>query len=324
MKKFFKKHWKKFVFLLILIGIIFVSWRFFAKPLIAKIKGEVIDKNEIEEVKKGNIEIVFNASGKITAKQDIKITTKPSGILKELYVKEGDSVKKGQKVALIKPGRNEFEDYKPMPIYSEASGMVVRCVGEDDYRKNISDRDLSLPHIGTFLTGSYDNAVNPTCLLRVVDMNTLLISSYVTENQIVKLQTGMPVDITIRALGDEASKIKGKISYVASQSEKLDNWGDNIGFLIIVELENLNKKIPLGVSAEMNIVIDKKENVLTIPASALFERDGKNYVFKYLGNNKTEQAEIETGLQNNTQIEIIKGLKEGDKILTALPYGESW
>lgn len=324
MKNFLKKHWKKFVFLFILIGIIFVSWRFFAKPLIAKIKGEVIDKNEIEEVKKGNIEIVFNASGKITAKQDIKITTKPSGILKELYVKEGDSVKKGQKVALIKPGRNEFEDYKPMTIYSEASGMVVRCVGEDDYRKNISDRDLSLPHIGTFLIGSYDNAVNPTCLLRVVDMNTLLISSYVTENQIVKLQIGMPVDITIRALGDEASNIKGKISYVASQSEKLDNWGDNIGFLIIVELENLNKKIPLGVSAEMNIVIDKKENVLTIPASALFERDGKNYAFKYLGDNKTEQVEIETGLQNNTQIEIIKGLKEGDKILTALPYGESW
>ncbi|MBO4674765.1 MAG: HlyD family efflux transporter periplasmic adaptor subunit, partial [Elusimicrobiaceae bacterium] len=249
---------------------------------------------------------------------------KPSGILKAVYVKEGDYVKKGQAVGLIKPGRNEFEDYKPMPIYTEASGTVVKCVGENDYRKNLADKDLSLPRLGIFLQGSYENAENATCFLRVVDMKSLLISTYVTENQILKLKPGMPVEVKIRSLGDNAPKLQGKISHVSSQSEASGWRGDSSGFLVVTELENPDNKIRLGVSAEMKVAIDKREDVLTIPASALFETEGKNYVFKYLGKNKTEKVEIEIGLSSDKNIEVTKGLAENDQILTTLPYGESW
>ena len=323
-KRFWKKHWKKFVFVAVLAGVLTAVWFYGAKPLIAKIKGQVINPDDIVTVKKDKVEVLFAGSGTVTAKQDVKVTSKPSGILKAVYVKEGDFVKKGQEVGLIKPGRNEFEDYKPMPIYAEASGTVVKCVGDDDYRKNLADKDLSLPRLGTFLQGSYDNAEKASCFLRLVNMDSLLISTYVTEAQVMKLKPGMPVDVTIRALGDNAPKLKGKISHVSSQSEATGRWGDSSGFLVITELANPDKQILLGVSAEMSVAIDKKEDVLTIPANALFEKGGKNYAFKVTGKDKAEKVEIEIGLTSDKNVEVTKGLAENDQVLTTLPYGESW
>ena len=151
MKYFFKKHWKKLIYLLVLTGLLTIGWFYAVKPFIAKLKGEIINPDDIVTVEKGNVEVLFTGSGTVTAKQDVKVTAKPSGILKAVYVKEGDYVKKGQEVGLIKPGRNEFEDYKPMPIYAEASGTVIKCVRDEDYRKNLADKDLSLTRLGTFL-----------------------------------------------------------------------------------------------------------------------------------------------------------------------------
>ena len=92
----------------------------------------------------------------------------------------------------------------------------------------------------------------------------------------------------------------------------------------MTELANPDKQILLGVSAEMSVAIDKKEDVLTIPANALFEKDGKNYAFKVTGKNKAEKVEIEIGLTSDQNVEVTKGLAENDQVLTTLPYGESW
>ena len=62
----------------------------------------------------------------------------------------------------------------------------------------------------------------------------------------------------------------------------------------------------------------------SIPANALFEKDGKNYAFKVTGKNKAEKVEIEIGLASDKNVEVTKGLAENDQVLTTLPYGESW
>lgn len=325
-----KKTWKKYIKITIwsaiIAGISAGIWYYGAKPLIAKIKGNVITPQDIETVKKEKIEILFRTSGTITAKQDEKVTSKPSGILKAVYVKEGDYVKKGQEVGLIKPGKNEFEDYKPMPIVATASGTVVKChAATNDYEKDISERDLSLPRLGTFLYGSYDNAENASCFLRIVNMQTLTIPVYVTERQVLKLKKGMPVDIKISALGEDSPALKGRITHVSSQIEKSGGrWSDSKGFLVLVELPRGESPILLGVTANLSFVIEKKENILTIPATALFEKEGKSYAFKYLGNNKAKKTEIKTGIANDSLVEVTEGLNEGDQVLNTLPYGESW
>lgn len=319
-----KKFFKWTVLTLLVAGVLAGGWFYGIKPLIAKIKGDVIDPNDVVEVTKDTVEITFKSSGTVTAKQDIKVTSKPSGILKAVYVKEGEYVKKGQKVGLVKPGRNEFEDYKPMPIYTEASGTVVKCLDSDNDR-DLSERDLSLPRLGTFLNGSYDAADKATCFLRVVNMDILQIPIYVSEQQVMKLKKGMFAEVQIASLGNDVPALKGTVSHVSTQTEKSGSrWSDSKGFLVIVELPRENQNILLGVNASITVPVQKKENVLVIPANALFEKEGKSYAFKYLGGNKTEKTEIETGLSNDKLVEVTKGLAEHDKVLTVLPYGESW
>lgn len=320
-----KKILKWTLIALIIAGVLAGIWFYGVKPLIARLKGDVIDPADVVKVTKDTLEISFKASGVVTAKQDVKVTSKPSGILKAVYVKEGDYVKKGQKVGLVKPGRNEFEDYKPMPIYSEASGTVVKCIDPANTDKDLSERDLSLPRLGTFLNGSYDAADNATCFLRVVNMDTLLVPVYVSEQQIMKLKTGMPASVHIAALGDGAEELQGKVSHAATQTEKSGSrWSDSKGFLVIVEFPRGEHNILLGVNAALTIPIQSKEDVLVIPANALFEKEGKSYAFKYLGQNKSQKVEIETGLANDRLVEVTNGLQENDQVLTVLPYGESW
>lgn len=325
-KKFLKRVWKPLVWLLVLAAAAAALWLGGIKPLIAKLKGDVIAPEDIVTAKQGTVEVMLKSQGTVMAKQDIKVTSKPSGILQAVYVKEGDQVKKGQKLGLIKPGRNEFEDFKPVPIYAPAAGTVVKCHADSrDYDKDLSERDLSLPRPGTFLEGSYDNTENATCFLRLVNTDTLVIPLYVSETQVLMLKKGMPAEVEVLSLGKKAQPMQGKITHISTQIEKTgDRWSDNKGFLVLVELPRNGQNILLGVNTNVTVVLQKKENTLTIPANALFEKAGKSYVFKYRGKNKADKTEVTTGLASDTTVEITSGLQENEQILIDLPYGESW
>lgn len=320
-----KKYLKLSLWTLLLVAALWLVWKYEAKPFIAKLKGQTINPEDVTKAEKADIEVLFQTTGTFSAKLDEKISPKPSGLLQALYVQEGDLVKKGQTLALIKPGRNEFEDYKPMPITAPVSGKVVKCPASNYGSEDISTRNLSLPRLGTYLNGIYDNADKADCLLRIVDTKVLAIPMFASEQQVLKLKKGMEAEVKMAALGNEAPSLKGEITHISSQIEKSSSeWSDNKGFLIMVEIKNQNDDIWLGAKATIKIVTEKKQDVLTIPSNALFEKEGKYYVFVYLGNEKYEKKEIEIGLTNDQKIEVTNGLKEGEEVLTSLPYGESW
>lgn len=73
-------------------------------------------------------------------------------------------------------------------------------------------------------------------------------------------------------------------------------------------------KLLSGESVSINIELDKKSDVLLIPRKAVFEENKKKFVYVYNGALR-EKKEIETGIGDENNIEIIYGLKEGDSIL---------
>ena len=326
MKKFLKRIWKPLLFLLAAAACLAALWVWSIRPLINRLKGDVILPEDIVSVQRGTVEVSLKGQGTVMAKQDVKVTSKPSGILQAVYVKEGDVVKKGQKLGLLKPGRNEFEDFKPVVIYAPVDGTVVKCHADSqDYERDLSERNLSLPRPGTFLEGSYDNTENATCFLRLVNTDTLVIPLYVTEMQVLQLKKGMPAEVEVVSLGSDAEPFPGTITYVSSQIEKSgDRWSDSKGFLVLVELPRADRNILLGVNTNLTVPLQKREDVLTIPASALFEKNGKSYVFKYIRGNEATRTEVSTGLANDTTVEITGGLQENDQVLLAPPYGEAW
>ena len=82
----------------------------------------------------------------------------------------------------------------------------------------------------------------------------------------------------------------------------------------IDQIDSLNK-YRLGMNGDVEIKIEEKANVLTVPLIATRERDEKVYVDLRTGKNTYEERELVTGMETEEKIEVLSGLSEADEIL---------
>jgi multidrug efflux pump subunit AcrA (membrane-fusion protein) len=81
-----------------------------------------------------------------------------------------------------------------------------------------------------------------------------------------------------------------------------------------IKLDTIPPKAKIGDSASVTLVLEKKENVIVVPQALVHQADGRSYV-EMLKDGLRVQRNVETGIKNVTEIEIVKGLNEGEKIL---------
>ena len=77
-----------------------------------------------------------------------------------------------------------------------------------------------------------------------------------------------------------------------------------------------NKNLRLGRNLNVEIIVEKKENVLRIPDNAIFEINRERHVF-IIENGKAKLQSVEIGLEGEKFVEIISGLSAGDKVITS-------
>ena len=142
------------------------------------------------------------------------------------------------------------------------------------------------------------------------------IETDIYEEDVVKINIGNPVDISLIAFPDQT--FKGKVVSV-DPAEKLTDG--IVYYKIAISLEEIPSiielldKIKPGMTADLIIKTAQKENVLVIDEEAVQEKDNKVFV-EILRDGKIEEKEIETGfLGSNDMIEIISGLESGEKVI---------
>jgi membrane fusion protein (multidrug efflux system) len=81
-----------------------------------------------------------------------------------------------------------------------------------------------------------------------------------------------------------------------------------------VEVNSGADTLLIGDSVEVTLTVEEKENVMTVPASAVFIRSGKDVVY-VIKNGETDLREVEVGLKSKDKVEILKGLDEKDEIV---------
>ena len=187
---------------------------------------------------------------------------------------------------------------------------------------------IRAPAAGTILTRS----VNPgdpivpltsyqpgTEMATVADMSDLIFKGTVDEIDVGKLSVGMPTRIKVGALPTDV--VTGRVSRIAPQAQQKEG-----ATLFDVEVElNPGTKITLraGYSANADVIIREKKDVLVIPERLVtFEDGGKKTTVEIAGANPKEQPkkiEIKTGISDGLNIEVISGLKKGDHIIERPP-----
>jgi len=179
---------KAFVIVLVVVLLCAAGWK--------KYKGKTEDAGPgTVKVERGDIELHFMDSGELTPKTFVDVASKVSGRVIELFVDEGARVRKGEKLAVIQPGRTEAEAYVPTTLTAPIDGVVMRY--QDRSSNNAAEGRLS--KLGEYVTGLMESQ-NPTYLMTVADLSRLIVKMKISEMDILKLKEGMDVKVTVDAL----------------------------------------------------------------------------------------------------------------------------
>jgi len=136
------------------------------------------------------------------------------------------------------------------------------------------------------------------------------IEADIYEEDVVKINIGNPVDISLVAFPEQS--FKGKVISIDPAEKLIEGV---VYYQVTIAFEKFPEGVKPGMTADLVIKTASKENVLIIPEDAVQEKDSK-IVVEVLKDNLIEEREIKTGLKgSNNLVEVISGLKEDDKIL---------
>jgi HlyD family secretion protein len=157
-----------------------------------------------------------------------------------------------------------------------------------------------------------NNFNDGTTVASVADLSDMLFIGKIDETEVGRLTSGMPIEITIGAI--QGRTIPANLEYISPK-------GTEESGAILFEMKAA-LKIPedlfirAGYSANANIILDKREQVLTIPESSL-EFSGDSAFVYMVKNEEPQEFErhfVKIGLSDGINIEVTEGLKENDRI----------
>ncbi|HUM05142.1 MAG TPA: efflux RND transporter periplasmic adaptor subunit [Terriglobales bacterium] len=150
-------------------------------------------------------------------------------------------------------------------------------------------------------------------IAEIPDISTLRITAHADETERGRLRAGQLVNVQMDAIPDRP--FTGHIDLISAiaSSDFTAGWPFPKNFTLQVLLDQTDGRVKPGMSAQLNIVVDKIPNAMTIPAQALFQKSGRSVVY-VLHRGKFEEEEVEVKRRSGDQILVGKGLRAGDRV----------
>lgn len=279
--------------------------------------------------------------GNVSTNNLVVIMPEAPGILKTVFVKEGQQVSKGQQLAKIDDGglapqlaqmkiqaglaKTTFE--RQERLWNQKIGSQIQFLqakanyeAQDKAVKQVEEQIAKTVIIAPF-NGTIDevitkqgNMVSPgmTQLFRIVNLNEMHVETNVPESHITSVTKGKSVEVELPVLGE---KLHAKVTQVGSFINPA-----NRTFRVEIPVSNESKLIKPNLTAKIRINDYTNEKALLIPQSIISENaDGKEYLYVIEGkvNNigTARKVIIETGQTEGDFIEVLKGIDNGAEII---------
>jgi macrolide-specific efflux system membrane fusion protein len=153
-------------------------------------------------------------------------------------------------------------------------------------------------------------------ILVIADNTTLVPAAKFTADQQKDVVVGMAAKVEINSKGTFEGKVK-RLSI--PRDDKDNNNNKNIerpeDFLIVDLNKAMPEEITRGTSLSVSVIISRRENVLVIPPSALRTIGSRTYVQVIDAEGNKREVDVEIGEQTSTEVEIVKGLTKGQKVI---------
>lgn len=296
---------------------------------------EVIANVKVMEIVCQEITETFRISAWIEAKDDIMLASEMGGVVEALFHKEGDVIKKGDVIAFVNLKIREaslntadanlnlskinYERQKEL-IKKELISQGQMDQHEAAYKIAKAKYEAALIQMNKAkITSPIDGIINRSDLdlgeiaipgipvLRIVNIDMVKALVDLPEKDIFDIRKNDEVKIQILSKPDK--KFNGVISFIATAAEGISKT-----FRVNVLIKNPDHILRPGML--VNVVFKKpvKKNGVVIPQTAFFSKEGRNWVY-LAQNGKAVERDVVFGTIMDREIQIMKGLKQGDKII---------
>ena len=161
-----------------------------------------------------------------------------------------------------------------------------------------------------FSKGEQTSASQP--LISLIGLSDMEIKVDVPESDIVKLKVGDKAEITLDAFSSQ-EKFIGIVTFIDPASTQNEGV---VYFKTTISLAQEDERIKPGMTADLSINTDSRQNVLLAPSRAIIFREDKRYAQILMADQLTEK-EVVVGLRGDGGlVEIISGLSEGEEVIT--------
>ncbi len=149
-----------------------------------------------------------------------------------------------------------------------------------------------------------------TTIATVADMDDMIFEGQVDESEVGKIRPGMALVLTVGAIDDH--RFDAVLEHIAPKGVEEDGA---IQFEIRAAIQAKdNVLIRANYSANADIVLARRDEVMAINEGLLLFENGKTFVEIETGDQVFERREVEVGLSDGILIEVVSGLSDGDKI----------
>jgi len=308
-----------------------------------KSKTVVAPVGQTVKVERGKISSIVSATGTISPVNLVDISSKISGLIAEMKVKENDQVTIGQVLLVLDDTHLKALVDQAQARLSNAAGIYERtkrlesmgAVAPQTLDNSLSDYKIALASYNDAVSQLNDTVIRspingqvigkptpagqavapgvstPMVLLTVADMSKMQIETQVDESDIGKMKVGLKVTFTVDAYPEKLFH-----GVVSSISQKANTVSNVVYYKVFVDVTAAENLLMPTMTARVSINVTDRNNTLMVPLTAVKSTNGEKYVIA-LRNGASQNIAVTTGITGENKIEILSGLDEEDLVVVS-------
>ena len=291
---------------------------------------------EVSNVSRGDISAYYANTATLEAEQEATIVSKVRGIVREIYVEEGEMVKAGQVIAKIEDDQYRIEAARAKATLDRLQNDFNR--NKELYEKNLIAAEayqnsqyeyesqkaayelaqLNLEHtsikspISGVISERFVKVGNmigtDQQVYRVTDFNPLQAILHIPEHEMAKIRKNQKAELRVDALPNQTFA-----GHVERISPVVDSQTGT--FKVTVYIDETKDMLRPGMFGRVKIVYDTRQNTRMIPKSAVMSEDLAQSVY-VIKDSLAFKKQIQTGYTNGLNVEVVGGLEDGEMVVT--------
>ena len=338
MMNFVKKNKYIIVAAAILLASSYGGYRYYQSTQVAT------ETVKIGEVKKGSITETVSATGSLSAQDNVDISSKITGRIVEVLVKENQHVNAGDVLVRLDAtslkatlAQMEAKLNNAEATYNRDLSLLNRgaisqsvfdsaeadyLVAKSNYEKaasDVNDTVITTP-ISGYIIGKptpvgqtiSSGISTPQVIMSVATLDNMEIEALVDESDIGQVKDGQKVKFTVDAYPNET--FTGKVRLISRSATTENNV---IYYKVYVTVDDAKGKLLPTMTARTEIIIDEADDVTIVPLNCIYTDGKRRYVKVYNEKTKeTRDVDVTLGLTSDSDVAVTAtGLSVGDKLL---------